>query len=130
MIGVSTALRKRKSENGKMNQIWRDSEGLVQNAAGLARQFQNLDGSFSTNYFQRPGISADNAQILATTGHTLEFLAITLDSEELRQPWVLRAVNRLCDVLEDSKELPLECGALYHAVHGLVIYREKAFGSK
>ena len=130
LIGVSMALDKGKSEQRKMNQIWQDADMMVRNAASLAKQYQNADGSFSTNYFQRPGISADNAQVLATTGHTLEFLAISLDAQELRQPWMIRAVQRLCDVLEDSKQLPLECGSLYHAAHGLVVYREKAFGSE
>ena len=127
LIGISMALDQRRSEKAKMtSSSWGAAERLVRESARRAREFQNMDGSFSTNYFQRPGISSDSAQILATTGHTLEFLALSLSPEELREEWVLRAVQRLCEVLEETQELPLECGALYHAVHGLVIFRQKA----
>ena len=126
LIGLAMALRQRESENAIMDSVWREANAHVRQSALRARQYQNEDGSFSTNYFQRPGISVDNAQVLATTGHTLEFLALALSPQELREPWVLRAVERLCDVLEATQDLPLECGALYHAVHGLVIYRQKA----
>lgn len=128
LIGISMALDKRQQEQGKMSPLWRDADALVSHAAEIARQFQNGDGSFSTNYFQRPGISADNAQVISTTGHTLEFVALTLDAELLKQPWMLRAVDRLCEVIQKSKDLPLECGGLYHAIHGLVVYRDKVFG--
>lgn len=129
LIGLSMALNKRKSERGKIDSVWRQSERLLMEATEIARQFQNEDGSFSTNYFQRPGISADSANLLATTGHTLEFLALTLSPEQLREPWVLRAVERLCELLDDAQGMPLECGGLYHAVHGLVVFRDRALKS-
>jgi hypothetical protein len=127
LIGISMALDQRRSEKAKMtSSSWGEADRLVRESARLAREFQNMDGSFSTNYFQRPGISSDSAQILATTGHTLEFLALSLSPKELHEAWILRAVQRLCEVLEATQELPLECGALYHAVHGLVIFRQKS----
>jgi hypothetical protein len=129
LIGLAMSLEKRRQENAKMTEVWRQTEQLVGECALLAREYQNPDGSFSTNYFQRPGVSADNAQVLATTGHTLEFLAFALSRGQLQEPWVLRAVERLCEVLEATRDLPLECGSLYHAVHGLVIYRDRALSS-
>ena len=129
LIGITMALDKRRSENAKIGPVWRTAEETIRYAVQRAREFQNGDGSFSTNYFQRSGISADTAQVLTTTGHTLEFLALALSPEELQQPWVLRAAHRLCEVLEETEELSLECGALYHAVHGLVIFRQKALSS-
>ncbi len=126
MIGVAMALEKRREEKAKISSTWLQADQLIRESAHRASHFQNADGSFSTNYFHRPGVSVDNAQVLATTGHTLEFLALALTPDELREPWVLKAADRLCQVLEDTKDLPLECGALYHAVHGLVIYRRKA----
>ena len=125
LIGMSMALNRRRDENAPMTGAWANAESLVQQAVSLARQYQNSDGSFSSNYFARSGISADNAKILSTTGHTLEFLAITLPKDQLREPWMVRSVNRLCQLLEDSEHLPLECGALYHAVHGLAVYRKR-----
>ena len=129
LIGLSMALTKRKEEAEKIDSLWRQVEYLLRDAANVAQQYQNGDGSFSTNYFQRPGVSADTANLLATTGHTLEFLALTLSPEELRQPWVVKSVDRLCELLRDAQEMPLECGALYHAVHGLVVYRDRVLKS-
>lgn len=129
LIGISMAVEKRRREGARLDGIWQRADKYLEQAISTARQLQNSDGSFSCNYFARSGISADNAKVLATTGHTLEFLALTLPKEELQQPWVLRGVERLCDVLEASEALPLECGALYHAVHGLLVYDKRAFDS-
>lgn len=129
LIGISMAINRHLKENSNgINTdggVWQNASDILRSSAETARGYQNSDGSFSTNYFSRPGISSDNAQVLATTGHTLEFLALTLPTEELKQPWISAAVNRLCEVLEASRSLPLECGALYHAVHGLAVFQEK-----
>lgn len=129
LIGIAMALHRHRQEGKGQGGIWLKAEQVTQQAVERAKQFQNLDGSFACNYFQRPGITADLAQVLATTGHTLEFLALTLGPEELREEWVLRAVNRLCETLEETHDLPLECGALYHAVHGLVVYQQRALSN-
>lgn len=125
LIGIAMALEKRRQEGRKILGIWQQAADRLREIANLARTFQNSDGSFSTHYFERPGVSADNATVLATTGHTLELLALTLPPDELRQPWVLQAVDRLCELLEDSEEHALECGALYHAIHGLKVFHER-----
>lgn len=127
LIGISMALAKRRLEGGALNGVWRRADAHLAEAIEVVKRYQNSDGTFSSNYLARPGTSADNAKLIATTGHMLEFLALTLRPEQLKQPWVERAVLRLCELLEDSEQLPLECGALYHAVHGLVVYRERAF---
>jgi hypothetical protein len=98
--------------------------------AELARQYQNPDGSFSSNYFMRPGTAADLATGLSTTGHTLEFLMYALTDEEIRQPWVQRGAERLCEMFRATQDYPLECGGLYHSVHGLLLYRERLFGPR
>ena len=55
-------------------------------------------------------------------------LALALDDETLKQPWMVRAVDRLCDLFRQTKNIDLECGSLYHATHGLMEYRERRFG--
>ena len=127
LIGIAMALNRRKLEGARIEGVWLRADEVLRQAAHYASEYQNADGSFSNNYFLRPGITSDNAQVLTTTGHVLELLALCLPADELRQPWMVAAVMRLCDVLEATKDLPLECGALYHAVHGLVIYRDRVF---
>ena len=63
-------------------------------------------------------------------GHTLEFVILASNDDELREPWVERAVVRLCDLFRKTKPIDLECGALYHAAHGLAVYRERMFGGR
>jgi hypothetical protein len=39
-------------------------------------------------------------------------------------------VRRLCAIFRKTREIDLECGALYHAAHGLSLYREKVYGPR
>ena len=64
---------------------------------------------------------------LGTTGHTLEFLTYALSDQQLGEEWITRAVDKLCDLMEATHDVRVECGALYHAAHGLVIYRQRMF---
>ena len=54
-----------------------------------------------------------------------EFLAIAADEETLQSEWVQRSVRKLCDVLRQCRGIDLECGVLYHALHGLVEYQRR-----
>jgi hypothetical protein len=90
-----------------------------------ARRFQQADGSFSVHSFDRPGTSPDVFARLGATGHVFEVVALRLDDERLSEPWVTRAAERLVSLLEQTADLDVECGALYHAAHGLAIYRRR-----
>lgn len=39
-----------------------------------------------------------------------------------------RAADALCRLFDETRSMDLECGALYHAAHGLILYRERLFG--
>ncbi|MCK4686244.1 MAG: ADP-ribosylation factor-directed GTPase activating protein isoform b, partial [Pirellulales bacterium] len=56
-----------------------------------------------------------------------EFLAVALPAERLCEPWVLRAAERLVITLEQTADIDIECGALYHAAHGLLLYRDRLY---
>ena len=128
LIGLTMALDQHRRNGGAIEGPWSQAEQLIQASIENARMYQNPDGSFSTNYFQRPGTTPDLAQALGTTGHVLEFLTLSLTTEQLREPWVQRAVLNLCDLFRKTESVSLECGALYHAMHGLVLYRDRVFG--
>lgn len=110
------------------NDGWGAAAKKIDECVALVRQYQQPDGSLSAGYFQRPEHSPELANRLRTTGHTLEFLALTLSDDELAKPWVTRAAIHMCDVLEATKSQSIECGALYHGMHGLVRYRQRRFG--
>ena len=130
LIGMTMALNHHRDKGGTIGGGWKLAEQRIEHAIVRAKELQNPDGSFSTHYFARGGSSADLAQNLGTTGHVLEFLAIALPVEQLREPWVQRAAWSLCDLFQKTMDLSLECGALYHAAHGLVLYRERVFGAR
>ncbi len=129
LIGLTMALERHLADGGQVTGAWALADEVIGRAINNAQRFQNTDGSFSTRYFEGPGVSLDLAQNLGTTGHILEFLALALSDEQLQQPWVRQAVANLTELFQTTRELPLECGALYHAAHGLVLYRQRVYGA-
>jgi hypothetical protein len=127
LFALASALNRHLAQGGTLEGGWLKANDKIQDSIRKAREYQNPDGSFSTNYFQRPGRSADLSENLRTTGHVLEFLTAALTQEELEQPWVRRGALKVCDILVKTKDVPMECGALYHAAHGLVLYRARIF---
>jgi hypothetical protein len=75
--------------------------------------------------FERPATSPDVFATLSATGHVFEVLALALDDESLSEPWVTRAAERLVTLLERTSDVDAECGGLYHAAHGLALYRRR-----
>ncbi|MBI2825460.1 MAG: ADP-ribosylation factor-directed GTPase activating protein isoform b [Planctomycetia bacterium] len=137
LTALTVALKRHVDAGGQLTGGWKTAHDVIYGtdvtpgAIGMARMFQQPDGSFSSNYFdaQRPASTADVGQRLGTTGHTLEFLALALPEQELRSQWMIKAVVALCDMVEETQPYELECGGLYHAARGLEIYRERRFGS-
>jgi len=128
MYGLAMALNRHLANGGELTGGWADADQKIREAIAHAKEFQNPDGSFSSNYFERPGQTSAFNVDLGSTGHILEFLTLAMTPEQVREPWMKRAAIHLCDTLEHLKDIPLECGALYHATHGLVLYRERLFG--
>jgi hypothetical protein len=108
---------------------WLAAQQRIDGAIETIREYQLPSGAFSTDFFVSKADSAETTRNLHASGHTLEFLALTLDPEELREPWVVRNVVYVCNLLRRTHSVPnLECGALYHAARGLRVYRERLYG--
>ena len=129
LTGMSMALNRHLAQGGRREGAWEAAENKIDSAIQTIRQFQNPDGGFSSGYLSRPGRTPDLGIALGATGHTLEFLSVSLTDQQLSEPWVKRAVWYLCEVFRTTRDLDLECGALYHAAHGLAVYRERMFGA-
>jgi len=129
LYGLATAVnryRGRHPEAGEtLPEPWKSAENTIANSIDLSRRFQQADGSFSTQFFERPASSVDVFAKLSSSGHIFEFLAVALPADRLREPWVLRAADRLAITLEQTADIDIECGALYHAAHGLLLYRNR-----
>ncbi|MBM4010405.1 MAG: hypothetical protein FJ286_03350 [Planctomycetes bacterium] len=124
LYGLATALAAyRRGTGDEPTGGWADAAAVLDLHLEQARRFQQPDGSFPVRPFERPGSSPDVFARLSATGHVFEVLAIALEDERLREPWVTRAADRLVAFLEETADLDVECGALYHAAHGLALYR-------
>jgi hypothetical protein len=130
MMGLTVAFERHRAAGKPVTGVWQRVAERIDDCVQRARRFQNPDGSLSSNYFARPGKSADLAVCMGSAGHVLEFLAAALDSSQLAQPWVQRATLDVCKLFRKTRPVDVECGALFHAAHGLVLYREKVYGRR
>ena len=133
LYGLVSALKKHLATTGRspdqLSGGWAAAQDVIDECVDRARRFQQADGSFSIHSFERPGTSADVFAKLSATGHIFEVLSLSLDDEQLSEPWVTRAADRLVTMLEQTADVDVECGCLYHAAHGLLLYSDRACGS-
>jgi hypothetical protein len=127
LFGLNWAYHIHLQNGGKAEGVWRRVPEHTAHYRDLARQYQNSDGSLSTNFFRSRGNAPDKNIRINTTGHIVEWLALALNDEELRQQWVQDAVNALSLMILDLQADPIDSGSMYHAVHGLQIYYARVF---
>ncbi|RIK74319.1 MAG: ADP-ribosylation factor-directed GTPase activating protein isoform b [Planctomycetota bacterium] len=132
LIGLAIALNNYRAlhPNVELAGGWLAASKRIEWAVARAEENQLPSGAFSIAFFFRPANSNNIDEHLAATGHVLEFLSFALPKERLDDAWIQRAVVYLCGLLDRTRHIDLECGALYHAAHGLVLYREKVFGPR
>ncbi|MFV2068582.1 MAG: ADP-ribosylation factor-directed GTPase activating protein isoform b, partial [Pirellulales bacterium] len=106
LIGMTMALKRfedaeadAKDEPPKLTAGWLAAQQKIRQAVDLAREYQLPNGAFSINYFQRSANAPDMAAHLGASGHTLEFLSLALDNQQLHQEWITRGVVHLCELL-------------------------------
>jgi hypothetical protein len=128
LFGLSWVYHLHLQKGGKPEGAWKDLVAFTDRHKALARAYQNADGSFSTSFFREKGELRDLQLQMNTTGHTLEWLALALSDQELRESWVERAADRLAQMFHDIEGSTMESGSLYHAVHGLLIYYARLYG--
>lgn len=112
-------------QQGQLRGVWLQAEYKLRQHIELARQLQNPDGSFSTQWFRGRGFSYDFQERLKCSGHMLEWLMMALPHRRLEEVWVRRAVQNVASDLIRSANSPVECGPLYHALHALKLYHER-----
>jgi hypothetical protein len=128
MYALALALNRHLAAGGKLEGPWLKADQKIKQAIETIKANQQPDGTYSTNYFIRPSTSDDMGTRLGTTGHTFEFLTVALDDRQIHEPWYEKSLLALLDMLERMQELELECGGLYHSMHGLQLYRARVFG--
>jgi hypothetical protein len=128
LYGLALALNRHLADGGQLTGVWRKADGQIQAAIAKAKANQQPDGSFSSQFFLRPAYADDIDKRLGASGHTFEFLTLALNNEQIVEPWMNKGLLALLDMLERTEQVELECGGLYHAMHGLELYRLRRFG--
>ena len=67
---------------------------------------------------------------LNTTGHTLEWLLLSLPDEQVNDPRVAQATQFLTALMWNYRHQAWYIGAKGHALHALTLYDERVFGGK
>ena len=130
MYALALARNRHLAGGGKLEGIWQEVQEKIESEIERAKAAQNADGSLSPHYFQRPGMVSDITEWMASSGHVFEFLAEALGKEQLEEEWMKRAAARLTAQFKATRPINIECARLFHAAHGLVLYREKVFGPR
>lgn len=125
LFGLTYARNKYKEQFRQLRGIWLEADQHIKRFMSTARSYQNSDGTFSTQFFKGHGVSYDFKKRVSTSGHTLEFLTLAASDDDLKQNWIRKGVDRVAQDLIDHRSEPVECGPLYHAINGLVIYRDR-----
>ena len=126
LFGLAYAVRKRTQQNQPIDGEFRRAQIYMNSYHKYAYKLQNNDGSFSTDYFRGRGSDASLDQRLRTTGHVLEWLAFSVSEDELADPRLMKAADYLTGLLLDGQNRRWEIGPQGHALHGLMIYRDRA----
>lgn len=125
LAGLTRALQAKQRLGLPDSPVWQAAQATIDRCLANAQQNRSADGSLSSNYFLGPGTTADLSAVLSSSGHILEFVALASEAPTLSQPWVELSVQRLCEALGQAEQVELDCGALYHALNGLKIYRQR-----
>ena len=86
---------------------------------------QNPDGSFSTDWFNRPANAPDIDRKIQTTGHMLEWLVFSLSDAELHDPRITKSIDFIANTLDAAPDKDWSVGPLGHALHALAIYSKR-----
>jgi hypothetical protein len=105
--------------------VWLDAEYKIRRHINIARVQQNTNGMLSSNFFRGREYKQDFNKRMASAGHILEFLMIALPQDELKEPWIRRAIKSTSEDLLKNRKAFVKCSPLYHAVNGLNIYLDR-----
>ena len=128
-FGMTWAYHLHLKNGGRTTGVSTEVEAKIADYKKRARDLQNPDGSFSTDYFKGKAHVDDPHLRIGTTGHVVEWLALAMTDEELKLVWMQEAVSSLSKMILEMSRAEIDGGALYHAAHGLHLYQTRVFGT-
>jgi hypothetical protein len=125
MFALSYARNMYISTGKPLRGVWFEADQKIKRYVYETQVLQNPDGSFSANHFKGPGYATDFPTRIKTSGHQLEWLMIALPQSQLKEEWFRRAIVCIANDLIENRHVASDCGPLFHAVHALVVYRQR-----
>jgi hypothetical protein len=125
LFALSLARNSYMQKYGRLTGAWLQADQKIQSHIAAAQSLQNRDGTFSTQFFKGRGESSEFNERIKSSGHMLEWLMAALPERRLKEYWVRHAVEAVARDLINNANQPADCGPLYHAMHSLVLYRER-----
>ncbi len=105
--------------------VWFAADQKIRKYIETAKVYRNSDGSLSSGFFKTREYKQDFDKRMASQGHLLEFLMMSVSQEELRSDWVRRAVSMTCNDLNANQNQYASCSPLFHAANALSIYLDR-----
>ncbi len=105
--------------------VWLEADQKIKRYIDTAMRLRNNDGSLSSAFFRGKEFKQDFDKRMASEGHVLEFLMMAVSQEELKQPWVRKAIETTANDLMANRKAFVQCSPLYHATNALSIYLER-----
>jgi hypothetical protein len=125
--GMIYAIRKREKHGLPIDGVWAAAAQKVRNYQALTFRLQNRDGSFSTQWFHSRGAEDDMGRRMRTSGHTLEWLVVSVPDEQLRRRDLQQGVAYVAGLLWRGRYEKWDAGWLGHSIHALRLYDDKVF---
>jgi hypothetical protein len=125
LFALALARNSYMQKHGRLNGAWLEADQKLQSYIAAAKAGQNPDGTFSSAMFKGRGYSNDFNERIKTSGHMLEWLMAALPERRLSEPWVRSAVEAVARDLTTNANQPADCGPLYHALHSIILYRDR-----
>jgi hypothetical protein len=126
LFGLTSAYKMRIAEGKPVDGDFLRAQKYVRAYQSYAlNSIHNRDGSFSTDWFQRPADNGDLDRKIQTTGHILEWLVFSLEDNQLRDPRVVQSVDFLATQIVTHPDRAWSVGPLGHALHAIAIYESR-----
>lgn len=129
LMALSFAVFQLEKRNMPLAGEWLNAARKLDGYVDRAYSLQNSDGSFSTDFFEKPGAENDRIRRCYSTGHIVEWLAFTLPANKMNDPRLTRAVDYLTELMLSTPNYELDVGPRGHALHALAMYELKAYGN-
>ncbi|MBL8888417.1 MAG: hypothetical protein JNL67_00455 [Planctomycetaceae bacterium] len=125
LMAIHLAAAKRIREGGDVNGAWAAASQYIEDYHEYALSLINPDGSCSTDWLERRAALDDPQRRVQTTGHVLEWLAVSLPNEKLLHDKLVGSFAYLSALLMVDIGETWSVGPRAHALRALRIYHDR-----